>query len=72
MREGGNHADRDAQFGHIAAMAAQYQAAGDPVVSVDTKKKELIGDFNNGGREWQPQGTAGGGARLRLHRSAVG
>jgi hypothetical protein len=57
IREGGNHADRDAQFGHIAAMAAQYQAAGDPVVSVDTKKKELIGDFKNGGREWQPQGT---------------
>ena len=58
IREGGNHADRDARFGHIAAMAAQYQAAGDPVVSVDTKKKELIGDFKNGGREWQPQGTA--------------
>ena len=57
IREGGNHADRDARFGHIAAMAAQYQAAGDPVVSVDTKKKELIGDFKNGGREWQPQGT---------------
>ena len=41
-REGGSHPDRDAQFSHIAAMAAQYQAAGDPVISVDTKKKELI------------------------------
>lgn len=57
IHEGGQRADRDAQFGHIAAMAAQYQMAGDPVVSVDTKKKELIGDFKNGGREWQPKGT---------------
>jgi len=57
LREGGSQADRDAQFNHIAALAAQYQAAGDPVVSVDTKKKELIGDFKNGGREWQPKGT---------------
>jgi hypothetical protein len=57
IHEGGKQADRDAQFGHIAAMAAQYQAAGDPVVSVDTKKKELIGDFKNAGREWQPKGT---------------
>jgi hypothetical protein len=56
IHEGGQQADRDAQFGHIAAMAAQYQAAGDPVVSVDTKKKELVGDFKNGGREWQPKG----------------
>ena len=55
-REGGQHADRDAQFHHIASMAAQYQAAGDPVISVDTKKKELIGDFKNGGREWRPKG----------------
>ena len=57
INEGGKHADRDAQFSHIAAMAAHYHAAGDPVVSVDTKKKELIGDFKNGGREWQPKGT---------------
>ena len=57
IHEGGKHADRDAQFGHIATMAAQYQASGDPVVSVDTKKKELVGDFKNGGREWQPKGV---------------
>ena len=53
-REGGLHPDRDALFRHINAMAAQYQAAGDPVISVDTKKKELVGDFKNGGQEWRP------------------
>lgn len=56
-REGGKHEDRDAQFTHIAKTVADYQAAGDPVISVDTKKKELIGDFKNAGREWQPAGT---------------
>lgn len=55
-REGGEHPHRDAQFNHIAGMAAQYQAAGDPVISVDTKKKELVGDFKNGGKEWQRKG----------------
>ena len=55
-REGGQHPDRDAQFGHIARTVAQYQEAGAPVISVDTKKKELIGDFKNGGREWRPKG----------------
>ncbi len=55
-REGGKHEDRDAQFAHIAKTVADYQAAGDPVISVDTKKKELIGDFKNAGREWQPAG----------------
>jgi len=56
-REGGLHPDRDAQFHHINAMAAQYQAGGDPVISVDTKKKELVGDFKNGGQEWRPKGN---------------
>ena len=55
-REGGKHPDRDGQFSHIADLVAQYQAAGDPVISVDTKKKELVGDFKNGGREWQRKG----------------
>jgi hypothetical protein len=55
-REGGDHPDRDAQFAHINATAEKYLAAGDPVISVDAKKKELVGDFKNGGREWQPQG----------------
>jgi transposase len=55
-REGGNHPDRDAQFQHIAYHVTQYQAVGDPVISVDTKKKELIGDFKKDGQEWQPKG----------------
>ena len=55
-REGGKHKDRNAQFQHIATTVTEYQAAGDPVISVDTKKKEQIGDFKNAGREWQPAG----------------
>src|SRR4051794_24626233 len=51
-----DHPDRDAQFTQIARRAAQYQAVGDPVISVDTKKKERVGDFKNGGQEWQPKG----------------
>jgi hypothetical protein len=55
-REGSEHPDRDAQFGHINATAEAFLAAGDPVIAVDTKKKELVGDFKNAGREWRPQG----------------
>ena len=55
-REGSEHPDRDAQFRHLNATAEGFLAAGDPVISVDTKKKELVGDFKNGGREWRPQG----------------
>lgn len=55
-REGGSHPDRDAQFQHIADKVAAYQQKGDPVISVDTKKKELVGDFKNAGQEWQPKG----------------
>jgi transposase len=54
--EGGQHPDRNAQFEHINAQAKAFQAAGSPVISVDTKKKELVGPFKNGGREWLPQG----------------
>jgi transposase len=54
--EGGDHPDRDAQFEHINAQAEAFLAAGEPAVSVDAKKKELVGDFKNPGREWQPQG----------------
>lgn len=54
--EGGNHVDRDAQFRHINAQVTRAQARGQPVVSVDAKKKELVGDFKNNGREWQPKG----------------
>jgi Rhodopirellula transposase DDE domain len=55
-REGRSHADRDAQFEHINRQVRAFQEQGQPVVSVDTKKKELIGDFKNTGREWQPEG----------------
>jgi len=55
-REGGDHPERDAQFAHIAATSADYLTSGDPVISVDAKKKELVGDFKNGGREWRPKG----------------
>ncbi|MGH2741207.1 MAG: ISAzo13 family transposase [Thermoleophilaceae bacterium] len=54
--EGASHPDRDAQFAHINQTVADAQAAGQPTISVDTKKKELIGDFKNGGREWRPKG----------------
>jgi len=55
-REGSGHADRNAQFEHINKQVKQFQQRGQPVVSVDTKKKELVGDFKNAGQEWQPQG----------------
>ena len=55
-REGKQHPDRNAQFDHINHQVKVFQAAGQPVISVDTKKKELIGDFANKGREWQPSG----------------
>jgi transposase len=55
-REGGDHPDRNAQFAQINATSAAFLSAGDPVISVDTKKKELVGDFKNGGREWRPKG----------------
>lgn len=54
--EGKQHPDRNAQFEHINAQADTFHAAGNPVISVDTKKKELVGSFKNGGREWYPQG----------------
>jgi len=55
--EGASHPDRNAQFEHINATADQLLIEGQPVISVDTKKKELVGDFKNAGREWQPKGT---------------
>lgn len=55
-REGGRHADRDAQFEYINQRILAAQAEGQPVISVDTKKKELVGDFKNSGREWHPKG----------------
>jgi transposase len=55
-REGASHPDRDAQFAYINSVAKATVAAGQPVISVDTKKKELVGDFKNAGREWRPKG----------------
>ena len=55
-REGASHPDRNAQFEFINATAAACLDRHQPVISVDTKKKELVGDFKNGGREWQPTG----------------
>ena len=57
-REGGTHPDRDAQFEHIARRVRHFQSRGQPVISVDAKKKELVGDFKNAGREWHLQGEA--------------
>jgi len=55
-REGPSHPDRDAQFRYINQQVRRIQAAGQPVISVDTKKKELVGDFKNAGRQWRLQG----------------
>lgn len=62
--EGSRHADRDAQFEHIGATVAAAIGAGQPAISVDTKKKELVGRFKNNGREYQP---AGAPDTVRIH-----
>jgi DDE family transposase len=62
--EGTGHPDRDAQFGYLNEQVREYLAAGYPVVSVDAKKKELIGTFANGGREWHPVGEP---ERVNVH-----
>ncbi len=63
-REGSHHPDRDAQFRHINAVAKRAIAGHQPVISVDTKKKELVGDFKNAGREWHLTGEP---ERVRVH-----
>ena len=55
-REGSQHPDRNAQFEYIAGQVRGFQSRGQPVISVDTKKKELVGNFKNVGKEWCPQG----------------
>ena len=55
-KEGGDHPDRDAQFNRISKLSNQHQQEGNPVISIDGKKKELIGDYKNGGQEWHPKG----------------
>jgi len=63
-REGPNHPGRAAQFRYINQQVRQFQAGGQPVISVDTKKKELVGDFKNAGRQWRPKGRP---APVRVH-----
>jgi hypothetical protein len=63
-REGSHHPDRNAQFEHISRAVATQLRSGQPTISVDTKKKELVGDFKNGGREWQPKGRP---EQVRVH-----
>jgi hypothetical protein len=63
-REGGQHPDRNAQFEYINRQTKRLQKRGQPVVSVDTKKKELVGDFENPGQEWQPKGEP---EEVRVH-----
>ena len=65
-REGSHNPDRDAQFHYINDRVKGSLAAGEPAISVDTKKKELVGDFKNAGREWRPQGDARGSSRARF------
>ena len=64
VTEGRQHPDRDAQFRHIAAAVTRFQRQQQPAISVDTKKKELVGDFKNGGRLWRPAGSP---ERVRVH-----
>jgi transposase len=55
-KEGSSHPDRNAQFEYINAKATEFLKSGQPAISVDTKKKEQVGDYKNGGREWRPKG----------------
>jgi transposase len=64
QNEGTSHPDRDGQFGYIDKVVTARLKLGEPVISVDTKKKELIGDYANGGREWQPAGEP---TRVNVH-----
>ncbi|MFV2074435.1 MAG: ISAzo13 family transposase [Thermoanaerobaculales bacterium] len=64
QKEGTTHPDRDAQFCYLNSRVTDHLRAGEPVISVDTKKKELIGDFHNGGREYQPKGEP---EQVRVH-----
>lgn len=64
VTEGAQHADRDGQFRYINDRVAEHLGAGQPVISVDCKKKELVGDFANGGAEWKPTGQP---TRVQVH-----
>ena len=64
VKEGTTHPDRDGQFHYLHGLAQEFVATGDPVISVDTKKKELVGEYANGGVEWQPAGEP---VRVNVH-----
>jgi len=64
LEEGSDHEDRDEQFEHINEEVRKFMARGEPVISVDTKKKELVGRYKNGGREWHRQGMA---PKVKVH-----
>lgn len=67
-KEGSSHPDRNAQFEHINEQATRFLEWKQPAISVDTKKKELVGDFKNGGQEWQPRGKP---EQVRVHDFAI-
>ena len=67
-REGARQVDRDAQFEYLHGKVRQYLASRQPVISVETKKKELVGEFQNGGRELRPQGEP---EKVRVHDFAI-
>jgi hypothetical protein len=64
QKEGAQHVDRDAQFRHINDTAVEFMTNGQPVISVDAKKKELVGEYSNAGKEYQPKGTP---TRTKVH-----
>ncbi len=64
IEEGSDHEDRDAQFEHLNQEVRKFMGRGEPVISVDTKKKELVGRYKNGGREWHPKGSA---PKVKVH-----
>jgi hypothetical protein len=66
--EGSSHPDRNARFEHINRKVKEHLRTKDPVISVDTKKKELVGNFKNGGREWRPKGEP---EQVRIHDFVV-
>ena len=68
VKEGSFHPDRDAQFTYIYQQAEIFQEDHQPIISVDTKKKELVGDFKNAGRQWRPKGKP---ERVRVHDFAL-
>jgi hypothetical protein len=71
-REGSHNPDRDAQFHYLNGRVKEALAAGEPAISVDTKKKELVGDFKNAGREWRPKGLPEGACTILSSPSSVG